>query len=203
MVSIVGKRRRNLLFVLVLSAIVVAGWWLSHSREPRYAGQNLSSYLVELDLGVPGRPDRSADAARAVRAMGTNCFPSLLKMLGTQEPIWQRAAMAFNARQSWLRLPVTPADLTRARAIEGYAVLANQASPSVPALIELLQSSAPPQVRASVATALGRIGFTAREALPALEQAANDSDVTVRNNARFAIVNIRMGTRDPLSFRRF
>ena len=41
----------------------------------------------------------------------------LTKMLRASDPTWRQAIIAFNAKQSLLRLPVTPASVVRARAI--------------------------------------------------------------------------------------
>jgi HEAT repeat protein len=185
-------RKRLLPVVCALTALMVVtlGWWLLGQHEPRYKGKSLNAWLAHLDLGVSEPPEKAAEAVRAVRAIGTNSFPCLLGMLSADDAVWQRALIAFNARQSALRLPVTPASLIRARAIDGYTALGATANDAVPGLIRLMDSANSPEVRASVASALGQIGPGASQAIPALQKAACGENAEVRKSALFALRNI-------------
>jgi len=181
-------RRRDAIGLSVFVAGVlclVAGLW---PREPRYGGKSLTSWLADLDLESSHSP---AQAEVAVRAIGTNAFPSLLKMLCTKEPAWERAVVAFERRQSVLRFRFTPASAVRYRAVLGYGVLGVAAKDNVPALIQVLTSENSTQVRASTAAALGCIGPAAQAALPALARAAGDTNPEVRRNALLALINIQ------------
>jgi len=183
-------RRRNAigLSVLVGAAVLLLGvsFW---RREPRYKGRSLSAWLEDLDLETSHSPDQ---AEQAVRAIGTNAFPSLVRMLCSEEPFWERAVVELEKRQAVLRLRFTPANAVRYRAVLGYGVLGVAARDNVPALIRALTSEKnSPQVRASVAAALGCIGPAAHDALPALARAAEDTNPQVHRNAVLALINIQ------------
>jgi HEAT repeat protein len=183
--------------------LCVVAWRMVDHGHPQYAGLTLDRWLAELDLASPASGARALEAEHAVRAMGTNCFPRLFKLVTKEEPLWRRLALWVNGAQSFFRFPVTSTSLVRARAIEGYAVLGPAAKDAIPELVHVLDSSASPQVRSDVATALGRIGLAAQPAIPALMRAAQDSSPDLRRSARFAIANIQMCTPDldrPHSF---
>ncbi|MBK8269322.1 MAG: HEAT repeat domain-containing protein [Planctomycetes bacterium] len=61
--------------------------------------------------------------------------------------------------------------------------------PAVPELIKLLAND-DAQVRWYAIDALGRIGTAASEAVPALKEAAEDEDESVRKNAAWALFQI-------------
>ena len=194
-------RHRVAAVLAALTGLVVATvlCGLERDRQPGYCGKPLNAWLADLDLGPAEPSAKAAEAARAIRTIGTNSFPWLLKMLRADEPLWKRAAIVLNSSQSLVRMPVTPANLIRARAIEGYSVLEGSAADAVPELIRLLDSTDSPQVRASAATALGRIGRGARSAIPALRKAAGDENAEVRKSALVALANIQMWMNDPVS----
>ncbi len=149
-------------------------------------------------IKVEARPHFLAQAVRAVRTIGTNSFLWLAKMIRTTDPLWKRVLLAINARQSRLHLPVTPASVVRARAVEGYTTLGRAANENVPVLIQMMRSETSPEVRACIAAALGGIGPGAKAAIPVLEQAAEDKNAEVRRNAVYALANIQMWTPEVL-----
>jgi hypothetical protein len=171
----------------VLGAGVIAFFVLP--REPRYEGRSLSAWLAELDLESTHSQSKPVEA---VRAIGTNAFPWLRRMLRSQGTIWERALVAFDAGQSLVQLSITPDNVVRNRAVRGYHILGAAAQDDVPQLIQLLQTESSPQVRSSVALALGNIGSAAKAALPALERATTDGNSDVRRNAVWAEANIKM-----------
>jgi HEAT repeat protein len=72
----------------------------------------------------------------------------------------------------------------------GLAGLFRGGQSSVQPLVETL-SHKNPRVRAGVARALGRIGPTAKDAVPALTELSKDRDESVRNSAEMALRQIR------------
>jgi hypothetical protein len=67
------------------------------SSEPRYQGKSLSAWLVDFDFESAHSPEK---AKQAVRTIGTNSFPSLRKMLQSKDPIWTKAVIELDDRQS-------------------------------------------------------------------------------------------------------
>jgi HEAT repeat protein len=181
----------------ILITGLVLGFMVTEVRhkEPSYGGRRLSHWLAQLDL-ENSRP--SEQAVCAVQAIGTNAFPLLMRMICSRDPLWKQALMTLNARQSLLRVAVTPASVFRDRAVEGYKALGARAKSNVPALVHLLETEPSPEVRSSVAAALGGIGPEARSAIPALMRATGDPSPDVRKESIWALANIRGWSNDRL-----
>jgi HEAT repeat protein len=185
-------RKRVLAILCVGFLAVIAGWVTAHKREPRYDGKSLSQWLREFDLrSSPDPLETLRKAYKALNAIGTNSFPYLEKMLCATDPPWKRVVIAFNAKQSLLRLPVTPAQVYRGRAMRGYSLLGPAAGADVPGLIQLMNNQKSPEVRCCIAGALGEIGPEARDAIPVLMNAVTNQNAEVSRSAVFALRNIR------------
>lgn len=194
--SVNRRRRIGLALALIVGAGVVGLFiW---PREPRYEGRSLSAWLADLDLESTHSEGRPVEALRAI---GTNAFPWLRRMLRSKGPVWERALVSFDAGQSLVQLPVTPDNVVRNRAIRGYHALGAAAKDDVPLLVHLLETERTPQVRSSVALALGNIGPAAKAALPALQRATTDPNNDVRRNAIWAVANIKMWAPEAPEFR--
>ncbi|HXU74987.1 MAG TPA: hypothetical protein VN794_00390 [Methylomirabilota bacterium] len=85
-------KRRRLIFVLALLVVVAGvGSWLFGLWEPRYQGKSLSRWFVQYYTVYDAENDetgsaRRAEAAAAIRAIGTNAVPFLLKECFSNEP---------------------------------------------------------------------------------------------------------------------
>lgn len=125
-------RRRRLLSGLLAGAVVVVltlGSMLR--REPRYHGRFLSSWLADFD---PGAPDHlQAQAAEAVRRIGTNAVPVLLRMIQTSEPekatLKQRLRFLLS-RPSLIKLKIKFPRDARWRAARAFEALGPVAEPA-------------------------------------------------------------------------
>ena len=179
--------------ILCVSFLSVIAWWLTvREREPRYAGKPLSQWLRESDFtSSPHRLETVRKTDLALNAIGTNSFPYLEKMLCATDPPWKRVAIAFNSKQSLLRLPVTPAQVCRGRAMMGYSALGPAAGADVPRLIQLMNSQKSSEVQCCIAATLGAIGPEAREAVPVLMNAVTNHNADVSRSAVLALRNIR------------
>src|SRR6266853_932454 len=120
---------------LIVAGLITGYFVMPH--EPRYEGRSLSAWLAELDLESPKAQDKPVEALRAI---GTSSFPWLRRMLRSEGPIWERAMVAFNGRQSLVQLPITPDNVVRNRAVMGYHMLGKAADSDVPHLIQLLET---------------------------------------------------------------
>jgi HEAT repeat protein len=194
--------RKRVQIALAVLAVALLGvvWQVLRPREPIYHGKVLSSWLADLDLESAHSPEK---AAQAVRAIGTNGFPALIKMLCTKDPLWKRGLIAFNDRQSFIQLRISQADVVRYRAVQGYGALGAAGKGTVPALIQIIDSEPSAEVRSDVAAALGAIGPQARAAIPVLLKAAGDQNPTLRRNAIFALANIQRWDQGALVRPRF
>jgi len=181
-------RWRYFASALILAGLVL-GCLLAEPKvnDPLCRGRRLSAWLIELDL-----ENRTAEPARTViQDLGTNAFPALTSMLQFKDSLWRRGLLSFNSFQSVIQLPVTPACSIRNRAVQGYLALGRRGKENVPTLIGLLESDSSPEVRSSVAAALGAIGPEARAAIPVLSRAAHDKSPLVRTESVSALANIQ------------
>src|SRR5690242_3243308 len=80
--------------VTVVAIVAVAVW--PGDREPEYQGKKLSEWLAM-------QHEHPAEAARAVRAIGTNAIPFLLRWADYRYPRWEVAVGNLYARHpNWV-----------------------------------------------------------------------------------------------------
>src|SRR5262245_12996976 len=92
------KRRRVILLVIgaLLIAIAVVILW-PREKEPEYQGKTLTEWLDIYEGGVIGYikdPERQ-EAADALRNIGTNALPWLIKWISNESPNWRRKLSAL------------------------------------------------------------------------------------------------------------
>lgn len=176
---------RLIWFVLpcLLSAGLLFCAW--PAREPVYDGKSLSEWMIELGT----ESDDSLDLPEyAVRQMGTNALPALLRMIRSRDSRFKLKLMELAAKQSLIPVHFTPASARQWRAIWAFRALGPAA---VPALTNLLgDPNATVFVRQYAAVSLGQYENQAKAAVPALLQAVNDPDAQVRTAAAASLKKI-------------
>jgi hypothetical protein len=142
-------RWRRLLILLAVCAVVIAVLIALIPHEPKYEGRALSEWIKD------SAPRRSPDpeqtrAIEAVRHIGTNGLPWLVKWIGAKEPPdWQIKLITANSRlPRWVRLRLLPSLFginsyygRRRQALDGFLILGPQAAPAVPDLLQIMASS--------------------------------------------------------------
>jgi hypothetical protein len=159
-----GGRRRGVLVIVaacILVGIGVVEFWPS-DNEPKYDGKTLSQWL---EISRSRRyDDRWAQAEDAVRHIGTNGLPWLIKWMSYDRPQWQEKTAQSKV---WRILPRQLYRLVYNReyqtiwAMEGFRILA-PTSPPVSSELERLMDGLPerPAMRAWVAVhSLGPAGL--------------------------------------------
>jgi len=151
-----GKKRFFLvagLLPVVLGAII----WLAIPRnEPVYQGKRLSAWLYQsvanetIHYQNPppnhqseeaSRARANADAETAIKHIGTNALPYLLKMAAVKDSPLKERLISLWYKQSLVSLPFRSAGDFHRMAIAGFASLRSDAAPAVPGLIKLLYIS--------------------------------------------------------------
>ncbi|HVY71923.1 MAG TPA: hypothetical protein VHH73_18470 [Verrucomicrobiae bacterium] len=149
----------------------------------------VSSILTQLILAGPAK-------ARAVPVL-----KPLPEMPGFPHGLEAAAALWSVSRQQELGLPYLARQMTnttimqRLNALKSVSPVIRGATALVPPMIGLLEGE-DHGVACYVANLLGRIGPTAREALPALRHAAESDHASLRQQAADAILRIETGHTD-------
>ena len=177
------------LFMLVTGVFL---WEGLRQREPRYNGITLSEWLAPPvytgSLKYMDLQTRTDEADRAVRQIGSNAIPALIRMLRAKD-----SAFAFAVRNlagHFIRIRYVSAYEWNQRAMHGFAVLGARAESAVPALIDIVNQDRSLTARCNAMDALGFVGRAARPAVPSLLQFATHIDDEVRAHAIFALGRI-------------
>jgi HEAT repeat protein len=157
-----GKRILLLAACLLLAA-ALAGLLIPDS-EPRYHGRSLSKWLA---LYSPTRdPSDFDEAEKAIRAIGTNALPYLLKWIRQEPPFWQRAA--FNTFPTSIRgspqaraLLYGPGSERAAAALAALCLLGTNAAAAIPELAAMMKDTAHPWTALRAMTAISYLGAPA------------------------------------------
>lgn len=174
------KRPPRLSWVAGISILFLAGLIVgaalfalrSPGAGPKYGGKHLTVWIEEyrhlrLAPRGPDTDEKTGEALRAIRAIGTNAVPTLLDMVAASDSKPKLKFMELLKKQRIITLNLQPADYYRSRATFGFGALGDAARPAIPGLIDLL-SDPDPGVRASAAHCLSFFGPDAREAVPHL-----------------------------------
>jgi RNA polymerase sigma factor (sigma-70 family) len=145
-----------------------------------YQGESLTYWLTGYDTQPGGPAWRMAD--EAVRAVGTNAIPTLLRMYGETDAALdqpedrQTAAARVTAASISASYDGIPASLALRHHLEAsfaFQALGPAASNTVPALIQILRKnySTLPTLHDGILEAIGGIGPAAKDATPVLLKA--------------------------------
>jgi len=190
-----GKRRRILLAFLLVALIGGLGWLVLRPREPAYQGKRLSVWLEQYwgsysTLFADPNSPALLDAKNAIRQIGTNGLPSLLRLTSARDSPLKKQLLAQvpSPWQRRLRLPL-PALHDHWLGLNGFEILGPTATAAVPSLARLA-SDRDPDVREAAVSALLNFGPEAQAAVPVLLKCLNDPRDAVSVNAMTCLGNI-------------
>lgn len=173
------KKLRFLVLLLLLAAFMAGlSAYLLRQREPVYQGRPLSKWLEELEYSR--LQDGRGSSAEALRHMGTNAMPTLVKMLRARDSELKLQLIRLARKQGLVRVGPfrfhpTPGLVRCRTAIAACELLGPSARSAIPELVALLRETEP-QTGYAAARALGAIGA---EAIPALvSELANENKET-------------------------
>lgn len=181
------KRVKILLAVAFMAMVGVIVWQLVQPREPEpvYRERTLTSWLR----------DYPQQANEAVRQIGSNAIPTLLRLLLKRDSATKLKLMNLVQRQHIIKFDSTLAEVWNNAAEKGFQVLGAQAESAVPSLIEIASQNTFYRSRAYAIQALGNIGPPAKRAIPSLllRWAAKADTAIERYEARNALLRIDPG----------
>jgi hypothetical protein len=187
------RRRAMILAGLLVTAAGFLAWSLLPlpEAEPLFEGRPLGLWLKEFD-GWSGYTN--APVVRALRGMGTNAVPALVKLSLTRPTpvrswLWWTIESRPALKKRWGKREITPAQMLWGRADTALGILGPSARPAVPLLQEALADK-DSFVRARAVSALGAIGSLAEDTLPVLLSLTNDPSSGVRGNLMLSLAKI-------------
>lgn len=184
----VMKSSRAILIGLAALAAMLAVLGL-RPREPVHEGKRLSQWLEGFSLYQQEDTEepefKAGEAAAAIRQMGTNVVPHLVRLLRVRDSPVRQALMHWAQRQSLVRVSFVPASDYHHRAVEAFRALGRAAASALPALGRLLDDPATCAPAARALAAIGTNGF------PLLEAALTNQNAEVRAEAIVSLANDR------------
>jgi hypothetical protein len=192
--GVVNRRRRIFLLAgcALLALVAVLVW--PPEREPEYHGKKLSEWLRLYGTSARATPrpalttNQQQEAVAAVRALGTNALPCLLRWLAYEPAPWKvkLAARARSIPGGWPPLRWLEESAGARRSTDGmigFRILGAQAGSAVPALGRLATNS--PRVSYRAVDALASIG---QAGLPALLEVMRNPGTPDRDRIVWLIV---------------
>jgi len=178
-------KRGRVIVATVLVAIIVAGGvaYSLRSSEPIYQGRRLSAWLQDVGSAYPVEANQ---AREAVKEMGTNALPTLIRMLGTRESFLKAKLRQLSFRYPLFQRFYVPKADPPGLAWMGSRILGSRAKPAVPQLIGMLGTD-DDLIRSRVASSLEAIGPSA---FPELLEAFRTSNGRVSSGAATVLYSI-------------
>lgn len=164
---------------------------LVRSWEPAYKGKRLSVWLHDYESLIDDGPlnvtaSVGGEANEAVRHMGTNAIPTLLRLLYSTDSDLRRGLNNLAARQHFNNIHFSTQYERNQKALYGFAALGLEASNAVPTLVQGLRSD-DEETRENSALALSLIHAKPELAVAALIQCLEDPQGPVRSAALDAL----------------
>jgi hypothetical protein len=180
----VVQKRVQIAFAVMLATV---GFWLTwlilndSPQEPVYRGRSLSEWLEGCDkshwVGTEWR-----DSTEAVRQIGTNAIPTLLRKLRQKDSAFTLKVISAVERQRFVHIRIrhVSAAAQNHKAAVGFEALGPSAQIEVPALIKIFEENISADSESETANSLGWIGPAASEAIPSLLTGLTNSNYFVR-----------------------
>ncbi len=164
---------------LAAFSLAVVAWLTLPPAEPVYNGRRLSQCLAPSlsnpDRGARSWSARNLQADEAVRHLGTNALPTLLRMLQSTDSSVKARLIDLEERRGGIFIKYASAAERNQAAQRGFEVLGPEASNAVPALLTIARRNLSPASLSAAIAALGAIGPPARAAVPSLLQWATNN----------------------------
>jgi len=187
------RKQRILLILFPVAAVMTVGLVLvlSREREPEYKGKKLSEWVESYSTNSQTERVEASQAREAIRHIGAEAVPFLLKWLRYEPPPWKSTLSAeLNERFNLsLQLGDEKKRLRAGAATVAFRVLGSQADGAVPELTRLLNDPnvarptswrvtldrhATPYRAALILAGLGQAGLPALQTLLTNQQAEEE-----------------------------
>jgi HEAT repeat protein len=179
------KRLRIILAILITAIVGGVGWQVLRPREPVYKGETFNMWLDEYIASY----GHLTEAEVAIRHIGTNALPQLLRMVAARDSHVKQIAIKLARKQTLISIGRPEAEWQHERANWAFNVLGPDAKFAVPGLVALLDDK-DREVRERALGNLSSIRHSASNAVPAIIKQVNDKDGKIRESAISVLVII-------------
>ncbi len=185
------RKRYQIAVAVFIAAIVgVIAWEATRPRQPVYNGKTLGRWL-STSFGESDRDPAKREAGEeAVRQIGTNAIPTLLRLLRMKDSAMKTRVITLARSQHIINIQCEYAGRWNQIAEYAFSCLGTNAQTAVPALLRIAEENISPTSRSYAIETLGWIGPPAKEAVPSLLLWATNEVVPVRRYARFSLLRI-------------
>jgi len=171
--------------VVLLGVVALLVWQSSEPPEPMFEGRPLSSWMDHHVASSAASPPYNSPgwhkAHEAIRTIGTNCIPTLLRMISAKDLPLPVIKLLQNAqRYRWMRINYRYKISQNEEAEYAFEILGTNGVSAVPGLIKIYEDNVSPSSQRCAALALGHIGRGAQAALPVLIHDFTHSNSDVR-----------------------
>lgn len=168
------------IFIAALSIVILGStaWVALRPSEPVYQGKRLSYWLKGYHFNDKRPEHQKAD--EAVRQIGTNAFPTLLRMLSEKDSDLTIKLRKLARKQHIIEIEYPMAEISHNHASDGFKALGAKAKDAVPVLIEIYNQNISEDSQFTTAEVLGFIGPAASSAVPSLLRGATNANDRVR-----------------------
>jgi HEAT repeats len=193
-----GKNLRIMLVVLFVTLPSTVMWQVLCPREPEplYQGKPLSFWLNGYDSGsfsgtnAALAPTRQ-EADTAMRHIGTNALPALLRMLRTPDSPFKDMLSNLARKQRFIKIqPPMHSEMQHFTAMWGLCAVGSEASNALPQLMEIYERHPNALSQQIVPAVLSGIGPSAQAAIPLLIKGTAHTNENVRMNSIYALGQI-------------
>ena len=190
-----NKRRILLSITLLIAAVGFVSWLiLSQPGEPVYHGKPLSYWCDQYAENYAPVPNMAPvkQAEIAIRTIGTNGVPTLLRLLKAKDSKFKTKFIQFAQKQHVITVKWEPASLKNGQALVGFSILGPLGKSAVPALLEIYNEhrNGPWGQSDGIAEIFASMGPAAAEAVPQLSQDTANANLFIRFRAVRALRQI-------------
>ncbi|MDB6067252.1 MAG: repeat protein [Pedosphaera sp.] len=177
------KRSRVAFILLLLLVLGTIAWLTLRQNEPVYQGKTLSAWLEVYHTNPQSDDPAGLEAVKAadeaMRHMGTNVIPTLLRELQAEDSQLKLKCVALFKKQHFIKLNFTEDYLRQQAACSAFNALGNNGRSALPKLMALYENPRFYNSRISIMGAIAAIGPAASPAVPILLPGLRDTNKTV------------------------
>ncbi len=195
--AVKGKKRWKVAGISIAALVFAAGRLLWPAPEPVYQGKSLSYWLHDTDVTWGGywrllRPE----AKSAVRAIGTNAIPTLLKLVSARDAPLTGKINSFLMHVPWVSFRFETVSRKRMDASNGFLVLGPLGKDAVPGLLRMYTRTPHDQEqRQTIVAIFGNMRSAAEDSVPYLvHDLANEPDNNLRASIAYSLGTISTRT---------